>query len=690
MNDFEVDLGDGRSVVVKAPDAQAAANAARQFMAREKEKGESSFLDRAGRYVKGALKSAGQGLTLGYGDEIGSAIDATLPGREMISKLRPISQAENWQQRYDENLARERGEAKRFSEENPGTATAANVAGNVAGAYALSGAPVIGAIMRGSPGLAANVAKGAVAGGVLGGAQGFGEGEGGFDARLKNAAIPALVGTAVGGAIPAIGSGVGYAYEKFAPSVLRGTANLADKMTPKIAPGSLSAAAPEGGMIPQESFAASLADASRTGAGIIEGDAATRRLALEIARSGGSSQARQKLADLGEGAFLADTSKGAGRLANLGAILPGEAGEKYTTAFGARNAQTGQRMLGAMGDQAKVPSTFDAQRFLEAYRSSTGSQLYDPVLRNGQFNVSPEMQELLKVPAIRETMEQITADATNYGVKLTEAEVAHLVKQTMNKNVDAAFQGTGKVINKDMVRQAGEAWERALWNANPAIKEADTAYAKVASLPDWLKRGGDFMKAGQGDAAVNVSPAALAADIPNATPEQLLALRVGSSNVMRDAATSGPESTRRLAKAIADNEIMQGKLGEIYGSDVADQLLRRSKAERTFAETQGKVLAGAQTAERLAAMADEGALTIPTGNASPISFLQAAMTQYQKMRQPSEAVRSRLADLLANPDAQANAETLRLIDAILKQQGSARFFSAGTSGAAGGSASSPR
>jgi GDP-D-mannose dehydratase len=53
-------------------------------------------------------------------------------------------------------------------------------------------------------------------------------------------------------------------------------------------------------------------------------------------------------------------------------------------------------------------------------------------------------------------------------------------------------------------------------------------------------------------------------------------------------------------------------------------------------------------------------------------------------------VRSRLADLLANPDAQANAETLRLIDAILKQQGSARFFSAGTSGAAGGSASSPR
>lgn len=653
---------------------------------------QASFLDRAGRYVKGALREAGQGLTFGYADEIGSAIDATLPGREMISKVRPISQAETWQQRYDENLARDRGEAQQFKERNPGTATAANVAGNVAGAYALSGAPVIGAIMRGSPGLRMNMIKGAVAGGALGGAQGFGEGEGGLDARMGNSWRPALYGAAAGGALPAIGSGIGYAYEKFAPSVLRATANVADKVTPKVAPGSLSAAAPEGGMIPKESLAATIADSSRLTANRIEGDAAIKRLATEMARSGGSTQARQKLAELGEGAFLADTSKGAGRLANLGAILPGEAGEKYTAAFGRREAQAGQRFLNSMGDEVNRPSMFNAQQFLDKYRGAKGSEIYDPVLRQGKINVSPEMQEMYeKTPAIRDAVEQVYAWAREHNMPLRQAEVFHMVKQVLNKGADAAYNA-GKAVDKGLVGRTADAWEQALWAANPAIKEADAAYAKLASLPDWLERGANFTKAGQGEAAVNVSPSALAADLPGATPHQIEAFRTGSSNVMRDAATSGPESTRRLAKAISDNEIMQGKLGEIYGADMADRLLRQSKAQRAFAETKRNVLGGSQTAERLAAIADEGMLTAPPNPAGGdlAKIWNWLKETGNKVRQPNEAARSRLADLLANPDAVANAETLRLVDEILRQQAGSRPFSAGVAAGAGGNFSGPR
>lgn len=644
---------------------------------------QASFLDRAGRYAKGVLREAGQGLTLGFGDEIGAAIDATLPARDLISQVRPISQAENWRVRYDENLARERGERRQFAEQNPTTATAANVGGAVAGATLLPASMFAGAT------LPMNIAKGAATGAALGGAQGFGEGEGGLGNRLRGGGTGALIGGAIGAAAPVVSSAIGYGYEKAAPKVLNFIANKADDYAPKVVPGSLSAAAPEGGMVTQDSLAATIADSSRGAANRIEGDAAVKRLATEMARSGGPTQARQKLAELGEGAFLADTSKGAGRLANLGAILPGEAGEKYTAAFGQRNAQTGQRFLNTLGDEAKRPSMFDAQQFLDKYRSAKGSQIYDPVLRNGQFNISPEMDDLLKVPAIRETMDQIIADASKYGVDLGAAEAAHLVKQTLNKNVEAAFQ-SGKAINKDMVRKAGDAWEKALWSANPAIREADTAYAQVASLPDWLERGANFMKAGQGEAAVNVSPAALAADLPGATGPQMQSFRTGSTNVMRDAATSGPESTRRLAKAIADNEIMQQKLAEIYGPQVADDLMRRSAAERTFAKTQGTVLGGSQTAERTAAIADDAALTIPTGSSSPVSLLQAFFDRYAKMRQPNEAVRSRLADLLANPDAAANAETLRLVDEILRQQTGARPFAAGVAGAAGGNFSAPR
>lgn len=243
----------------------------------------------------------------------------------------------------------------------------------------------------------------------------------------------------------------------------------------------------------------------------------------------------------------------------------------------------------------------------------------------------------------------------------------------------------------------GSRWEKALWDANPAIKAADEAYAPVASLYNkrtgegWLKRGQDFMKSGQGDAAVNVSPAALAAELPKADQRQLQAFRVGSSNVMRDAATSGPDSTRRLAKSIADNQITQQKLAEIYGPEVADRLVKQAGTERLFQETRGRVLAGSPTAERLAAAADEAALSIPQGGSSnPVSLVQAALDAYAKARQPSEAVRSKLADLLANPDPRLNAETLSLVEALLKQQSAARPINAGISGAAGGSFASPR
>jgi hypothetical protein len=706
MSEFEVDLGDGRTVVVDAPDAAQAANAARTFLAREKGSKPQGKSD-------AAANAFGQGATMGFGDELAAGVRSAFPKLSNWMMSGPalqrdesiggsptpqtVSNAPTQGQRYDEELARQRAQTQADSKAYPTMTTGANVAGTLAGTGAMmllpGGQTLLGGGATSLPGM---MARGAASGAVLGGAQGFGEGEGGFENRAENALLPAAIGLAVGGVLPVVGSAAKYAYEKFAPGVLRATGNLADKFTTQGPYKSLSAAAPEGGNITQDSLAARIADNSRIAAGNIEGDAAAQRLALEIARSGGTGQARAKLGDLGQGAFLADTSKGATRLANLGAILPGEAGEKYAGAFGQRNRETGQRMLGAMGDQANVPSVYDAQKFLQAYKTQTGSELYDPVLRSGKFNVSPEMEELLNVPAIRKTMDQIIADAEENGVKLGAAEAAHMVKRMLNKNTQAAFQ-SGRAVNQSFVDEIGSKWERALWDANPGIKAADEAYSKVASLYNkrtgegWLKRGSDFMKSGQGDAAVNVSPAALAADLPGADLRQIQAFRVGSSNVMRDAATSGPESTRRLAKAISDNQIMQQKLAEIYGPDAAEQLIKRSNAERAFADTQNKVLQGSQTAERLAAMADDAALSIPQGGATtPASILQMIATGYQKARQPSEAVRSRLADLLANPNAQMNAETLSLIDAILKQQGAARPVNAGISGAAGGFASSPR
>lgn len=656
-----------------------------------------------------AANAFGQGATLGFGDELAAGVRSMLPQfSNWMMEPSPwqkaagqtgqtVSAAPTQEQRYDEELTRQRAQTKADAKAYPVMTTGSNLAGTLATAGALSMLPGGQTLLGGgATSLPGAMVRGAASGAALGGVQGFGEGEGGLDQRLKAAGTGAAVGGVVGGVLPAAGSMASYAYEKLAPGILNKVADIGERFVPKGPAIPLSAAAPEGGSVAQDSWITSMVDTARNSATKTTDDAALRRLALEVDRSGGVGSIRDKLTDLGDSAFIADASRGTRRLAELGTMLPGEAGEKYTAAFGARNAQTGPRFLNAMGDQANVPSIYDTQKFLQAYKTHTGSEIYDPVLRSGKFNVSPEMEDLLNVPAIRKTMDQIIADAEENGIQLGAAEAAHMVKRMLNKNTQAAFQ-SGKAVNQSFVDDIGSRWEKALWDANPAIKAADEAYAPVASLYNkrtgegWLKRGQDFMKSGQGDAAVNVSPAALAAELPKADQRQLQAFRVGSSNVMRDAATSGPDSTRRLAKSIADNQITQQKLAEIYGPEVADRLVKQAGTERLFQETRGRVLAGSPTAERLAAAADEAALSIPQGGSSnPVSLVQAALDAYAKARQPSEAVRSKLADLLANPDPRLNAETLSLVEALLKQQSAARPINAGISGAAGGSFASPR
>lgn len=654
----------------------------------------------------GMAKSFGQGLTLGTGDEIAATLRSAFPQtsnwmmkpsafEQSLGKTgQTVSEAPTFQGRYDEELAKERQALKDFEAQNPNLAMGSEIAGNVVGGVALSAAPGVGALFRGSAGLGANVAKGVTGGALLGGAQGFGAGEGGFDNRIGNAGYGAAIGAGAGGAIPIVGKGASILYEKAAPAVLNRVANFADQYAPKVTPKSLSAAAPEGGQVTGDSLAATIADTSRRWAGNVEEDAAIKRLAAAISSDGGVGRARSEVGRLGEDAFLADTGRGAERLATVGKLTSNDAANKYSTAYNARNARTGQRFINAMGDEANVPSMFDAQQFLTKYRSAKGSEIYDPVLRQGSFNVSPEMDELLKVPAVKKAMDKVIADGAENGIEVGAAEAAHMVKQQLNNNVDAAFQ-SGNAVNKAFVRDIGDKWEQALWKANPAIKEADTAYAKVASLHDpksgegWLKRGTDFMKTGQGDAAVNVSPAALAADLPGATPEQLLALKVGSSNVMRDAAMSGPDSTRRLAKSISDNEIMQQKLTEIYGPERAAELMKRSAAERQYAAANSRVNAGSETADRVANLARETVMGAPpTSGGDVMGFLRWAKEALAKTDTASEPVRARLADLLANPSREMNAETLSLVEALLKRQALPKP-TAGLSAGAAGYASNP-
>lgn len=150
--------------------------------------------------ILGGLSEIGQGATFDTADEIGAGLAA--PFLALKDKT-------NLSEAYDKGLANVRGLQKRFEEENPKTAIAANIVGGVASLGGLGGATKAGAALTNSlrnGNTAMRVGKGVAAGAASGGAYGFGSGEGGAGERLESAGKGAMLGGAVGGAIPAVGA----------------------------------------------------------------------------------------------------------------------------------------------------------------------------------------------------------------------------------------------------------------------------------------------------------------------------------------------------------------------------------------------------------------------------------------------------------------------------------------------------
>lgn len=148
-------------------------------------------------YGEGIARAALQGLTFTYGDEMGAATYAAIPGLGG-------SQTEGWKNRYNENLESVRAKHKAFSKENPVASTGAEIAGSIVSAIPLAGAGAAGRVLAPSVGrtMLGTMARGAAAGATGGAIAGFGSGEGGFENRVGNAVIPAVVGGVVGAAAP--------------------------------------------------------------------------------------------------------------------------------------------------------------------------------------------------------------------------------------------------------------------------------------------------------------------------------------------------------------------------------------------------------------------------------------------------------------------------------------------------------
>jgi hypothetical protein len=388
--------------------------------------------------------------------------------------------------------------------------------------------------------------------------------------------------------------------------------------------------------------------------------------------------------------MLLDTGTGAQRLATVGYMTSDDAANTYRNALSTRNARTGERFVNAMGDDANVPSIYDARRFLKAYKNAKGSEIYDPVLRgDNPLNISPEMRAILDKPgsSSKEVLDRIIAQADKDGIDLTAGEALHRVKRTLNKDAEQSVLGGGKSIQKDFVAKAADRFEGELYAANPAIRAADQQYAEIASLynpktgDDWLTRGQNFLRSGQDDVAIQASNAALDAELPRATSNQLSVLRVGAANNMLGAARDGARSTRRLANSLVESTDKQARLEKIFGQDRASNILGRSRAELEYAANQNRVLGGSPTAERGVALAREVGLSeLPRTGGDILGILRTVKDFMAKTDSASEPVRARIAVLLSDPDAATNAQTLALVEEMIARQSMPRV-SAGAPGA---------
>jgi hypothetical protein len=153
--------------------------------------------------VSGAVDAFTQGASFGFGDEL-TAAEAALLGRTPEGDW--FNYDQSFGERYDRALAAERGQQQTFRDDNPVTATAAEIAGGVASAAV----PVGGALKAAQSGSAlARAGAGAAAAGAQGAVYGFGSGEGGLQERAENAAATGLASAAVGGIVaPVVGKAV--------------------------------------------------------------------------------------------------------------------------------------------------------------------------------------------------------------------------------------------------------------------------------------------------------------------------------------------------------------------------------------------------------------------------------------------------------------------------------------------------
>lgn len=679
--------------------------------------------DAKGSRSDSVAQAFGGGVMQGAGDEATAFVRSQAPGVSNWMMKGPgierdssiggspvpqtVSDAPTADQRYEEELARERAKRETFAKDSPVTSGAATVFGSIAPTIplAVAGVPIAPAMGKST---VLNLGKAAATGAGYGGLYGFNEGEGGFDERLKSGGKGAAVGAALGPAAMLAGQGLGTAGRWAATTapgqaVLRGVEKVAgglDRLG-SVKPQSLSAAAPDGSPgIPGENPATYAADQIRAAVPSPE-QALKQRAAQNIASAFErgkltADEAKAALAKLGDDAILADVNKSLFRTARMTNTLEGETSDLAEKVLTDRAKTYNPRLRSSIEGPNPPPEDLffrgdlPGGNIFQKTAREVGNRAYQGDMVDAGLKQSPEVLQIMSNPKIQGAMDRVLASLKEARVGTTRApespvEVMHMIKREIqNIGMDA----TGKPSSTAFQwQQTANDFVSALKKANPELAKADVAYAKAKGLPDAYDAGlGVFNKGTTAQSGMNKTAAAVENLLKSADVMAGNAVEFGAINAGR-AATGGRDTQAvAFARDILQSDDVRRKVTATFG-DRAKDIFAAAETVLRYNKTQQGILGGSQTADK-AAEAGASVLEGLTLRASPSGVLprwiESAGDILRNVSAPNERVRNHMGQMLFSPDASNNAETMALIAKILRDRNSQRQGGAIWGGLAGG------
>ncbi|CAH1657965.1 conserved hypothetical protein [Hyphomicrobiales bacterium] len=494
----------------------------------------------------------------------------------------------NFSERYQNELARQRGDDAAYDKAHPYASTAMQLAGGIAsgGAALKAGVPVLG----GSGSLAQRAAVSSAIGGGTGAVDGFTRGEGGVQNRAESGAYSAGVGALIGGLAPVAAAGVGAA--------ARGVMDALD-----------------GGSVPGVSRAVS-------------------RQLTNVADEGALARARE----LGPDAMLLDTGASLRGFAAGGAQQPGVARTIFSDALGAREQGANQRIqqgINAALGPAPVPSQLEA--VMQASRRSLGPD-YQQALAGARAVDTRGLADNLDAAIVdqrgagRAAVQRVRDMLNIHGTDQLDPSPQALLNT--RQAIDGMLAKETDTNAQRLLATARKSVDDEIARSIPGIKDVDARYAELARQSEGLQAGGRVLDGGK----TAIRPSELN-DMMNQGVQPQGAFVGPSGEAFRLQQGTRAEIDRLVGTTANDRiglkKAIQGegdwnrtKLEALFGKAPTDDLLRLADKEATYAASNQLAFGGSQTAPRQAAAEFFGRVEAPEVNpASTMTGLAANAAQ---------------------------------------------------------------